>query len=280
MTLCELWPHAVPSEELEHALADLLRRADGWAGMPPAPARLIPWIAERLGAANPAALAGAPAADLHLACACADGDARAQAHFESVMTSVRPALASLGAGRDEIDEVCQRLRVQLLVGDQPGIAAFGGRGELRAWVRVVAVRETARLLRQRGRAQALDDERMLDAISPGLDAERDLMSEQHRLAFRAAFAEAIQSLPARARLVLRQHAVDDLSIDQIGAAHGVHRATAARWIEQARGELSTATERGLQRRLALSAEEVRDLLRLMLSRLDASVHRLLGSGDG
>ena len=97
-----------------------------------------------------------------------------------------------------------------------------------------------------------------------------------RAAFRAAFEEAIRALPPRDRLVLRQHGVDDLSIDQIGALHGVHRATAARWVEQARADLARATERALQARLGATAAEVRSLLQQIMSRMDASVHRLLG----
>ncbi len=76
-------------------------------------------------------------------------------------------------------------------------------------------------------------------------------------------------------MLLRQRSVDDLSIDQIGALHGVHRATAARWLERARVELALATERALQRRLSASAEDVRSLMRLIASRMDASIHRLL-----
>jgi RNA polymerase sigma-70 factor (ECF subfamily) len=161
------------------------------------------------------------------------------------------------------------------VGDDPGISRYAGKGELRAWVRVIAVREAVRLLTERGRGQLVDDERMFEAIEPLARIEQDLIKQEYRDAFRAAFTEAIQSLEPRDRLLLRQHAIDDLSIDEIGQLHGVHRATAARWIEQARQDLSKATQRLLRQRLRLSGDEVRDLLRLILSRVDASVQRLL-----
>jgi hypothetical protein len=37
-----------------------------------------------------------------------------------------------------------------------------------------------------------------------------------------------------------------------------------------------STERALQRRLSASAEDVRSLMRLIASRMDASIQRLLG----
>ena len=124
------------------------------------------------------------AADLALASACAQGDPEALARFEAILTAIRPALAAVGASTTEIDEVLQRLRVQLLVGDQPGILAYAGRGELRAWVRVIGVREMVRLCRQGGRAEELDDERLLDSLLPTPEAERDLIKLECRAEFR------------------------------------------------------------------------------------------------
>ncbi len=215
------------------------------------------------------------AADLHLAFACAEHDRGALEDFEATLAAVRPAVATLGAAPADLDEVLQRLRVQMLVGETPGLSAYSGRGELRAWLRVVAVREAVRLLAERGRNQSIDDTRLLEAMLPEIDAEREIIGLELRAQFRAAFEEAIRALPPRDRLVLRQHSVDDLSIDQIGALHGVHRATAARWIEHARVELALATERALQRRVTGTTEDVRSLIRLVASRMDASIHRLL-----
>ncbi len=273
--LTDHWPGATPSPELESALADLVRRAGGWPHVAVDPARFIRWVAPRLGTPEPTAIAAACAADLHLAQACAEGDAAALADFERTLAAVRPAIATLGAQPVDVDEVLQRLRVQMLVGTPPGIAHYRGSGELRAWLRVVAVREAVRVLTERGRNQLVDDTRLLEAYLPAIDSEREVIHGQLVATFRASFEEAIRSLPPRDRLVLRQHAVDDLSIDQIGALHAVHRATAARWIEHAHVALARATERALQARLGSTAAEARSLLRQITSRMDASVHRLL-----
>jgi RNA polymerase sigma-70 factor (ECF subfamily) len=270
------WPGAPASAELEAALADLVSRAQAWPRRPVVPERFVAWVAARLGIPDPAVIRAACAADLHLALACADGDSRALEDFEAALAAVRPAVAALGAGAADTDEALQRVRVQMLVGEHPGLLAYSGRGELRAWLRVCAVREAVRVLSERGRNQTIDDTRLLEAMLPEIDAEREVISSELRSQFRAAFEEGIRSLEPLDRLVLRQHSVDDLSIDQIGALHGGHRATAARWIERARVELALATERALQRRLKGTTEEVRSLMRLIASRMDASVQRLLG----
>ncbi|HLK92037.1 MAG TPA: sigma factor-like helix-turn-helix DNA-binding protein [Polyangia bacterium] len=273
--LTDHWPGAPPSPELESALADLVRRAEAGPHAPVDPARFIGWVGARLGAPDPTAIAAARAADLHLAQACAAGEAAALADFERALAAVRPAIATLGAQPADIDEVLQRLRVQMLVGTPPGIAHYRGSGELRAWLRVVAVREAVRVLTERGHDQLVDDTRLLEAYLPAIDGEHELIRGELVAAFRAAFDEAIRALPARDRLILRQHAVDDLSIDQIGALHAVHRATAARWIEHAHVELARATERALKARLGGTSAEARSLLRQITSRMDASIHRLL-----
>jgi RNA polymerase sigma-70 factor (ECF subfamily) len=279
MSLCQHWLGATATPELERALGDLVHRAITGAELTISDDVFVPFVAERLGVADLAAISAAPAADLLIACACAAGDTRALARFEHVLAAVRPALAGIGATRDEIEEVLQRLRMQLLVGERPGIARYAGKGELRAWLRVIAVREAVRLLTERGRAQLVDDERMFEAIEPLADVEHDLIKQEYRDAFRAAFAEAMRMLPPRDRMLLRQHTIDDLSIDQLGQLHGVHRATAARWVEQARQELSKATQRLLRERLGVSGTEARDLVRLILSRVDSSVQRLLSEAQ-
>jgi RNA polymerase sigma-70 factor (ECF subfamily) len=83
------------------------------------------------------------------------------------------------------------------------------------------------------------------------------------------------ALAPRQRLLLKQHVLDDLTIDEIGPLLKVHRATAARWLDQARSDLARATELALQRRLGVSTTEVKSALRLIVSQLDVSLRRLL-----
>src|SRR5687768_9301253 len=83
--------------------------------------------------------------DLYLACACARGDARAMELFERRCLSVVDAVLSrmVGVSAEMVDEVKQQLRRRLLVAEHgpPGIVQFSGKGELRRWLKVLAVRQ-------------------------------------------------------------------------------------------------------------------------------------------
>jgi RNA polymerase sigma-70 factor (ECF subfamily) len=267
-----------------HAMLDAARAA--WPEVRLDPAQLVEFIAQRV--AGPdlgAALASAPAADLVLAAACTAQEPTAHAAFDAVLTEVDAAGASTRSPQDLIDDVKQLIRLQLLVprdGKPPGIAGYRGKGPLRGWVRITATRELIR--HQRKRAREAPSERPLeDAISDAIgDAGDPLLSElkaEYRSEFATALREAIAELGAEDRTLLRQQIVDQLSIDEIGAAFGVHRATAARWLQRARGALVTATRGRLAARLELPVEEIDSVIRLVQSQLDASVIRYLREGD-
>src|SRR5207244_2979359 len=106
---------------------------------------------------------------------------------------------------------------------------------------------------------------------PGADPELALLKRQHVAHFKAAFAEAVAALGSSDRVVLRQHLVERLTIDQIGALYHLHRATAARRLARAREALLAATRVALARRLGLPPAELENLLELMASRLEASM---------
>ena len=220
--------------------------------------------------------------DLYLACACATGDPRALRAFddEILIPSAR-AVRTIDDAPAFADEVCQRVRASLMVGgagERPRIVDYAGRGPLRAWVGVAAVRHALMLRRgqQRQREVSTDDDwtGKLTQASTG-NPELDLVKREHAAAFGAALRDAAGALELRLRAVLRMHFVDALSIDEIGAAYGVHRATAARWIQRARDELFEGTRTRLAERLALSPSELDRMTALVQSQLDVSLSTLL-----
>jgi RNA polymerase sigma-70 factor (ECF subfamily) len=245
-------------------------------------AQIVEFVAQRLAGPDlAAALAGAPAADLVLAAACMAQEPTAHAAFDTVLTEVDAAGASTRSPPDLVEDVKQVIRVQLLVakGDkQPGIAGYRGKGPLRGWVRITATRELIR--HQRKLARERPSERPLDeALGDAGDPMLSQLKAEYRTEFAAALREAITELSAEDRTLLRQQIVDQLSIDEIGAAFGVHRATAARWLLRARGALVAATRGRLAARLKLSVEEIDSVIRLVSSQLDASVVRYLRDSD-
>lgn len=242
---------------------------------------LISFVGERLAGTDlAAALAAAPAADLALAAACVAQEPTAHAAFESVLAEVDAAGATTGALPDQIQEVKQLLRVQLLVakdGKPPGIAGYRGKGPLRGWVRITALRELLRHQKKRAREVSFG-ESLEQYLTSGVDPALEQLKAEYRSEFALALDEAIKDLTPEDRTLLRQAIVDDMSIDAIGAAFGVHRATAARWLSRARGALVAATHRRLAARLRMPVDQIASVIRLVQSRLDASVIRYLRDG--
>jgi RNA polymerase sigma-70 factor (ECF subfamily) len=219
--------------------------------------------------AGAAELASLRAADLWLALGCAQGDPRALRVFDHQFLGALPRLvARLRLDRAAIDELGQVLRERLLVGaPQPRIATYAGTGPLEAWVAAAAVRTALNLRRQAAPAAraARDQESSLPAA--GLDPELGYLKARYRRDFEQAFEEALISLPASDRGLLKLHYLDGLTLDQLARTRGVHRATAARWLAAAREALLGATRASLCARLRLSEREFDSLLGLVRSQL-------------
>ena len=188
-------------------------------------------------------------------------------------------LRKRGYTAEEAAEIHQVLRARLLVGDGdgPAIAGYTGRGKLRSWVLVAALREAVRQRELAAREPATDDDALLAlahrADTPGTAPEK----QRYRDEFRAAFRTALATLEPRDRNLLRLHVLDELSIDEIGRLHGVHRATAARWLEQARETVARLVREDLVRTLGIDPHEVGELMAWVKSRIDLSLSGLAAS---
>jgi RNA polymerase sigma-70 factor (ECF subfamily) len=218
-----------------------------------------------------------PAADLYLAAACTVGDPAAISAFHTTILPVlRPALAKLGVPDITIDETEQRVLVMVLVGDpdRPAIAAYGGRGRLRSWLRSIGVRTGRRLMgvNQPSTPDQIDE---LDRLSANVhDPELELLRNRYRDEVRRALAGALESLAERQRNVLRQYYIDGLTIDQLAALYRVDRATTARWVVAARSEVLVGTRDFLAAALGATESEVSSILRLVRSQLELSLRQL------
>lgn len=251
---------------------------DAWPKVALDEGKLAAFIGPRLAGNDLAtAITAAPAADLALAAMCAAQEPTAHAAFDMVLTEVDAAGASTNATKDLVEEIKQLLRLQLLVpkdGKPPGIEGYRGKGPLRGWVRITATREIIRHKKKRARDIPID--RSLDRLlTSGIDPALAAMKAEYRAEFAVALREAIDDLGAEDRTLLRQQIVDDMSIDAIGAVYGVHRATAARWLNRARAALVAATHKRLAERLKLPVDQIESVIRLVISQLDASVIRYL-----
>jgi RNA polymerase sigma-70 factor (ECF subfamily) len=237
-------------------------------------------LAHRLGAAaSPEQLAHVRADHVHIAIACAAGDPLAVRRFEDDFLGEVDATASrLRANPDQADEVRGHMRRILFV-SEPGRPAalreYSGRGDLRSYLRVIATRELVRVINKGRREVAITDDAFLDMLSPASDPQLGYLRERYRPEVDAAMRAALTALPEQPRALLRYSVVDGWTIDRIGALYGIHRATAARRVAAAREELGSAIRTELAARLAISLGEVDSIVRLVQSRIEVSLERLL-----
>lgn len=213
-------------------------------------------------------------ADLYLAFACLEGNPAALRAFEArhgaELDRVVRELDKRGLG----DDVRQILRQRLFVaapGATAKIATYSGRGPLRRWVRVAASRIVLELVHAK-EAPADDDE--LGALPDVADGpELAYLKARYRVAYKAAFADALARLGDRERTLLAQYHVDALTIDDLGALYGVHRVTALRRVGQAQRALRDSVLALLRERLGVSGDELASVTRLVRSQLTISLRR-------
>jgi len=230
------------------------------------------------------------AVDLYLACACARGVDGALERFERLYgdeiarTAQRFERPGLPA-----DDLVQHLRAKLFTlpgGDgvqhrapdgRPRIAMYTGQGFLQNWLRVTTTRTFIDCCRGQPESPEVPiRSELVDVLEePKGDPELQLLKREHVKHFKASFAEAVAALDGADRLLLKQHLIERLTIDQLGALYHLHRASAARRIAKARESLLVATRIALARRLGLSPERLASVLELVASRLEASIERLL-----
>lgn len=217
--------------------------------------------------------------DLYLACACADGTREAIAAFEERhFVEIDRAIARLRPGGLTADELRQRLRQKLFVGDgerPPAIAAYSGRGPLSAWFRAITTRVVLDHLGAARERPTPSD--LFDALASADEGtETGHMRVVYRAELRAAFEEATARLEDRERNLLRYAFVDGLSVDGLAAVYKIHRATAARRLQSARESLGQHLRDVLTERLKVSDTELGSIVRLVMSSVDLSVARYLG----
>ncbi len=222
--------------------------------------------------------------ELWLASRCAAGDSTAiaalRATFDPIIERVVRRFASTEHAPDDLRQI---IMARLLVGDgerRPKIADYAGQGFLENWLRVTAVRICLDLAKRKDRARekpVVGDAEL--ALPSPADLSLEHLKAEYRPVVAAALHAAARALSPGDRVLLRQHLAAGMTIDQLGAVLGVHRATAARRIERARASLLESVRTALAARLALDLEEVDSVIGLVASRLDLSAERLFATAS-
>lgn len=258
-----------------------------WPELPVEAHHVVAFIGRQVTSAlAEAALDGLRPADLYLACACAHQLPAALTAFDrDYMKEVDIALSRMRVTGARLADIKQLVRQRLFVGggtvgaptSAGKIGEYAGRGDLRRWVRSVAVRTCLNELRKGKREVLVDDDHLIvqHAVATD-DPEIEYMKRTYAGEFKAAFSEALAGLGAREQTLLRYHHVDGLNIDEIGAIYRVHRVTAFRWLEKAKEQLVRGTLEILRGRLKLPSSELESVLRMIRSQIHLSIVRQLG----
>lgn len=216
--------------------------------------------------------------DLYLALAALAGQRAALDALER--TALSPAergVRRVDGAESFVDEVMQLTRLRLLVGQVhhgPRLGDYLGKGPLRRWTEAVAVGVAVSLKRRPKHTTPFDDA-VLESGLGSDDPELAMLQQRYRPAFRAAFAEALSSLSARDRNLLRLSLAQGLGVEALGALHQVHASTVSRWLARARSELLEGTRASLSRRLALNTAQVDSILRVLDGNFEVSFSSLL-----
>lgn len=222
-----------------------------------------------------AELASLALVDLAWAVALGAGDAGALELFErDVLGALDGALSRIDREASFADAVRQELRVKLLVGEGetgPRIAAYAGRGPLKHWVIVAAIRLAYDLKRRRGEHEDASDE--IDAAIFD-DAERAYVRSESRALLKQWMEEGLRALDDKRRGVLHLYFVEDVPSEAIARMYGVHRGTVARWLDEARESVRTHLRRRALATPGMGPEGVDSLLRAADGHLSLSLSLL------
>jgi RNA polymerase sigma-70 factor, ECF subfamily len=263
--------------DVEAAIADALRRCRAaW------PTIAVPATFAATLSAEAAELATLHVTDLYLAHACVAGSSEAIAAFEQTYGAViDDAVRALGLEEPAIADVAQEVRTHLLVappGGQPKLAAYPGRSTLHNWVRTLAARRAASASH---RPVDVVDDGELDArvLADLPNAEQQHFRATYRMELKQAFESALATLTPQQRNLLRHRYVDELTVEAIGALYGVHKATASRWIDEARGSLAKRTRNAFVQRTRVTPSELQSIVHLLESHVELSLRRVLASAQ-
>lgn len=218
--------------------------------------------------------------DLYLAAGVLGGDSTAVAAAHARISPILDRVIDRLVPAAEHDDTRQRLETHLLVacgGKGPALASYRGSGSLDSWVRAVSTRLVVDDTRARARAPVQTQWSSQPTDVAPSEVDMRLAVQEHAQAVRDAMQRAFATLSVRERNLIRYSVFHGLGVDDLGAVYGVHRSTAARWLERARAALSGHIEHEFARQLGAPTDEAASLLREVRGRLDVSVRSFLAS---
>lgn len=242
-----------------------------WPGIEVSDEDFVAYLSARIQIPLDDALRTLAATDVWLACGITRGSRAALEELDRRLTGVAPAIAHLDGGSALVADVIAAVRERVLGSHGNGkIADYRGRGDLRGWLRVVAVREALQILRARKREAPISED-----LAERIDDRGARLSPAEQSAYGQAFASALATLTPRERNLIRQQYVYGATIDELGALYGVHRATAARWLAQIRDTLLRRTRGRIADAMLLTGTDLESAMGRLAEHVDYSLRHTL-----
>ena len=178
--------------------------------------------------------------------------------------------------RELVEDALQRLRAKLLIGPNPRIATYRGRGSLSGWLAIAVARVAIELRRADRSGREPPAGLCSSSATYDPDLTQHMLAERYRDSFSVALHAAVRDLSPADRDLLRRSFVDGCSVDRLGSIYSIHRATAARRLNKARDRLVAAMRRKVLVRHRFSEDDFDSIARDVSEHLDFSCEGIFG----
>ena len=233
--------------------------------------------------------------DLCLVIACEKGDEKAWedlvANFDSTVKSASRKFAS---NTEDTDDLASSIWAELygLRQDADGnkkskLAYYSGRGSLAGWLRAVVSQLAVDQFRKQSKFVQIEENREFENLANEAsentnnhvvshsDNPEEILTEKRTAGdVAAAISEAIKSLDAEDRLIMKLYYFDDLKLKDIANTFGYHEATASRKLVRVQTDIRKAVEKSLRDQHGWTDGEVKRYLSDTASKLGLSLEKL------
>jgi RNA polymerase sigma-70 factor (ECF subfamily) len=208
--------------------------------------------------------------DLYLATACSLGDERAWEELAGRHLGFIRDFALRFLGEAEAQDLASQVVADLW--QRRKIGRFEGRSTLRTWLGAVVAHAALNALKSRRRAGPVDSDR-LPGGAPSEPASVEPATREAGALLAQLAGEAIGSLPAAEKVLLRLYYEQGLTLDQIAVALRASKTALSRRLSRIRSGLRGAVESLARRSAGTSADALR--AGIDLGRLDLDLGALL-----
>ena len=234
--------------------------------------------------------------DLCLIVACERGDAKAWEDLVKIYdATVKSAARKYAKNAEDAEDLAGSIWAELygLKRDADGrlktkLSYYSGRGSLAGWLRAVTNQLAVDQFRKESKFVQIEETREFEnaanesaansdnakIVHASDNPEENFTEKQTQKDVSDALKQAIASLEAEDKLILKLYYFDDLKLKDIGAALGFHEATASRKLDRLQKEIRKSVEKILQTTHGWQQEEVRRYLSEAASKLGITFERL------